>query len=471
MKVCQCYKNWDKPSLQCDNPVLKGSKYCEIHQNCMPTHINFMPEEFVDIQEKEAVRILHDIRRKTQQSEQERDAIKILTEFKRKNQQQEKDMDVANILSEFKQQSERQEQERKPQQLRQRIQRQEQERKAQQLKIRPVGKPSLFERQLRIINKIRNLEDVRGIYKELLYTHNTSIPTFIKMLTEEYKYIRCCHQGAPIGYGAQFRYGLDSQYGEVKIIMKPQFWTKYAKGVSLHQKIVNYPVFADIFRGIEYTSDSEMLLYILSVQAANYNFRHLDQQIGMEDRGGMTCASVMEKMTQNRQSHTPLDQPYPSWCNIQLQLGENVDFNDISMVIVPGYLKNINFKMNDNDGKIVSINQIIDHANTKMSTLDGRPNPFRGKIMYSSIVPPEDYYSLLNLRKIISKTDEDTNMFYQMMSHIIDDSGKTLSSSDYMQRKSVMMWGNTSSIAVSSRVFKEETQLYMLHLVENDLVY
>jgi hypothetical protein len=369
---------------------------------------------------------------------QEAIATEILTDLRKRKQYSEKEKIAAEVLSSFKH-------------------------------IPQRKKPSVFEHQLQVINQIRRLADTRGIFTDLLYTHNTIVPTFVKMLTGEYHNIRCCHNDSPIGFGAQFRYGLDSQYGEVKIIMKPNFWAKYSKGVSLKQKIVDHPVFADLFQGIEYSSKDPVLSYILSMQAKNFNFRHLDQLLGLENQGGMTCYSATEKMVQNYQSRVPsqlLDKPYPSWCNIQLHLGENVDFNDISLIIVPGYLKNPDLKIMTRDGKTIPIHQIIDDANTRT----GIPNPFKGKIVYSSEVPPEEYYSLLDVRKIIAKADIETTTYYQTISQMIKESGKSLSPPDYMQRKSVMMWGNTSPVAVSPQIFREETQLYMIQLVENNLI-
>lgn len=95
--------------------------------------------------------------------------------------------------------------------------------------------------------------------RQLLFTHNTNISNGLKMLSGEYKNLRCCEDdGRPIGLGIQFRHGLDSQYGEIKFIMKKNF-EKNKKGIqvlpNMNVKKINEPFYFDFYRGKGYKDE------------------------------------------------------------------------------------------------------------------------------------------------------------------------------------------------------------------------
>ena len=297
-----------------------------------------------------------------------------------------------------------------------------------------------------ILKRIDDMRDMKGIFNSLLFTHNTSISTFLKMLNGEYTNIRCCiNDNTPIGRGAQFRYGLDSQYGEVKLIMKPDFQLKYNRGVSLDSRFTPKANHADFFHRKEYFNLDGPLQYILNTQALNYNFRHLDVNNGLVNSGGVSCAKA-DIMSNYEKGLPPqiLNPPVATWCNIQLQLGENVSFDDILAVIVPGFLKNL--------PKYASL---INKSNSN-------PGPFQNKIVYSKNSEIKNYYSLLDLNLI---KDYD---FYEDPS-VNPQLPKNLDYSDTIMSRSIMPYGNSSAISVSEDIFMNETQIYMKYLVSSGI--
>lgn len=197
----------------------------------------------------------------------------------------------------------------------------------------------------------------------LLWTHNTSMDTGIKMMSGEYTNIKCCTSsniGKKIkGRGAQFRWGLDSQYGDFKIIMRPDFWRKYNKGVDpFTQEITSSPKFVDFWDGkVMSFAQAEKLL---KNQASKYTYRSKSGHPGQ--------FNLCDK--NEREMYT--------WCNIQLHIGENVEFEDIAFVLVPAFLEN---------------NSDI----SKYNTLEYTPgttiaNPFKNKLIFAGSDNIENYY-------------------------------------------------------------------------------
>lgn len=166
-------------------------------------------------------------------------------------------------------------------------------------------------------------------FNKLLFTHNTSITTLYNMMIGNEKYIRCCLDDKPILLGAQFRHGIDSQYGEIIFIMKDKFWIN-KKGLlpkiderdingNIPTMKTNYPVFGHFFKNdfLEYTpKNSKTIDKWLYEEASKYDFRH-STNYGVHNCIGDTI----------------------SWCNIQLHLSENIDLDNVEKIYVPNWLK------------------------------------------------------------------------------------------------------------------------------------
>lgn len=330
-------------------------------------------------------------------------------------------------------------------------------------------------RKVEIVNMIKTNQNMKGIFNNLLFTHNTLIPTFMMMLSGEYSFIRCCDfstgRKRPVGLGAQFRYGLDSQYGEIKLIMKPEFWKRYNQGVIIDysnkdnpkaEGIVNTPVFYDYWLAQGYQDTDPDLLYLLKTEALNYNFRIIDETLGLVNEGAPDCKKYSNQIIENKNKGIPpsvLSSVHPSWCNVQLHLGDNVNFDDIMAIIVPGFLKNPNIMFRNRP-----IVQILDEAQNNDTLQNGRPNPFKGKLVFSntSYIPSKYYNDYDNMLGVESKSGnvEELN-FYNNLNKIMNNQEKS-SYNPFMQRKSKF---GSSLVSVNAEDFVIEQKLYFLLLV------
>lgn len=328
--------------------------------------------------------------------------------------------------------------------------------------------PKTNSKEAEILNKINNVEDMRGTFNNLLYTHNTLIPTFMLMITGQYSFIRCCQQTwsgveIPAGRGAQFRYGLDSQYGEVKIILKPKFWEQYSRGVSLETgDFVDYPNFYDFWTQKGYEGDSNDLKYLLETQALNYNFRVVDEKLGLTNEGGEECKQYTRNIMENKEKGLPpsvLDTAYPSWCNVQLHLGNNVKYDDILAVIVPSFLKDPDIIFSN-----IQTAKMLESAQNDDTLPDGKPNPFKGKLIFvqSGTIVPAKYYGYRSENVGNKSGNALERDFYNNLRKKL---GQTTDDNRFMQRNRFPN-GNSSLVATSSDEFKKEQQEYMRLLVQ-----
>jgi len=219
------------------------------------------------------------------------------------------------------------------------------------------------------------IENVKGVFNWLLPTHNTSLDVGLSMLMGRYSYIRGVEQtGRHVyvyGRGAQFRWGIDSQYGDMIFIMKPNFWKNYKHGVEMDnygdvQRVLGV-TFKDFWGEKDHSEQSAKKQ--MEKEALNFGFR-------VPDWDGM-CGS-----SSSRENFT--------WCNIQIHIGDNVSFDDIDSVLVPRYLlqdSSITF-----DGipvaNILNDAQYKNKITVKVPTEDGTgtetkqiDNPFKNKII------------------------------------------------------------------------------------------
>lgn len=145
----------------------------------------------------------------------------------------------------------------------------------------------------------------------LLWTHNTPIPTFHKIL-----YSGILRSSADLGL--QFRHGIDSQYGDVIFIMKPEWYNKDLN--ALHIKNRNdtscrrskkfwHPFYEDETNRLFYDNQKAIAL---EKEYKYYTYR----QFNIKGSGG----ECVDKISLRKEREKDL----PSWCNLQLHLCQNV---------------------------------------------------------------------------------------------------------------------------------------------------
>lgn len=166
----------------------------------------------------------------------------------------------------------------------------------------------------RVQDKITTGQDVRGEFVDLQWTHNAPITSInaifdsgvIKSFKED-----------PISRGAQFRYGLSSDYGEIKFVMKSNF-EDGRRGLDIRETnnhvIVNEPFMLDMFAKAESYYGKKMSMDELkNAIAKDYTFR---SQIGEES----------------------IDEFSKSFYNPQMHIADDVNLDAVDKVLVPEHL-------------------------------------------------------------------------------------------------------------------------------------
>jgi hypothetical protein len=166
--------------------------------------------------------------------------------------------------------------------------------------------------------------NILGLVEALLFTHNTLISVLYSMaVTNGSRYIRGINiDGSVANKGAQFRNGVDSQYGDVVFVMKRDFWHNL-RGVDYktHQ-ILSQPFIGHFYRRdfLEYNGSAnvDFVGRWLAKEARMYTFRPPTSGLN-----GKECKRRAWNV---------------SWCNLQLHIGQNVDFSFVEKVYVPAWL-------------------------------------------------------------------------------------------------------------------------------------
>lgn len=294
--------------------------------------------------------------------------------------------------------------------------------------------------------------------KKLLFTHNTNIPNGLNMLTGEFKNLRCCEDdGTPIGLGIQFRHGLDSQYGEIKFIMKDGF-EKNKMGIKINKdesvEKINRPFYYDFFEQKEYrgkelekkldqeykqfkkrptirslpknkprlSPKDKKIVHEIVGQAVHHmdedfqnnsykvkckkvnqwlKNKHLDDDL--DDEFLSACFKLIkikeyEISPYGNPCQTKSESKY-SWCHIQLHLGENIPFTDVKAVLIPKFVLYLDdLTINDIPAK-----DFLYQLNNS-EKVNGEKNPFYHKLYF---VGPKDYskyYSYISPELLFENT-------------------------------------------------------------------
>jgi hypothetical protein len=258
--------------------------------------------------------------------------------------------------------------------------------------------------------KIDNEEDQD--FDELLWTHNMPLSTFYQIFTDEYM--------GPVftnsddeARGLQFRYGVDSQYGDVIFIMKPGFYYKYNKNNYArvwrllqstlnaindfeekdkykHITVSDYIHYAlrdpqTVDRKYIKTLSDKKLKSELKKDANLFKFRIMSQNIVDESEilnDGYTGNECFEDSWSN------------TWCNHQLQLYQEVSFRDVSHILLPEWIKDFNFNTEKDSDVKSNIDKILKYDDEIYNTDEKKH--LIGKYKYYNIGEdntPEHYYT------------------------------------------------------------------------------
>ena len=172
----------------------------------------------------------------------------------------------------------------------------------------------------------------QSLRNTLLWTHNTPIPTFHKILNSG----RLIFSAK---LGLQFRHGIDSQYGDVIFIMKPEWYDQNLKVLQLYNKDETniycgrskklWHPFYENDTNILFLSNKTGFAFALQREYEYYTYR----QFNIKGNGSECIDKISKKKD--------MDWNLPSWCDLQLHLCQNVEVNNnnILKIMLPRWYK------------------------------------------------------------------------------------------------------------------------------------
>jgi hypothetical protein len=130
-----------------------------------------------------------------------------------------------------------------------------------------------------------------------------------------------------INEGAQFRYGLDSQYGDIIFVMKDDFWKNMRGAHYSERKLADHVIVGHLHSHdfLQYSgeADTNLIDRWLEMDAYFYDIRK-------PPAPGVHIGHSRECMGDTHWAF--------SWCNIQLHIGENVCFSNVEKMYAPAWL-------------------------------------------------------------------------------------------------------------------------------------
>lgn len=270
-----------------------------------------------------------------------------------------------------------------------------------------------------------------GIFGRLLFTHNTPLTTFLEMIDGSSMYVRCCDSsGDIIGKGAQFRHGLDSQYGDIVFVFPSSNWWEIEPGSTTYGSIntaTENPVIGRIFSSDktfgEYNDQSsrEFINSMLEDEAMMFTFR-------TEGGNGEECMAWDPKV------------PSVTWCNSQLHLSTNVSLDKTVAILVP----------------TIYYDFIIGKNTPLLNELKPKIRKYA-----ENVTDVNGLYSFMT-QELINK--------YTSISGYPPLNPSIATETPSITRRDSNPLGSSSRLSLSPPVFNSLEKIYMQMLLENDLV-
>ncbi len=352
--------------------------------------------------------------------------------------------------------------------------------------IDPLEDSLITNKRNKLLTKINNFENVTSEFNSLLFTHNTNIENFLKIIGIDNGNIQSLQPG---DRGVQFRYGLDSQYGEIKFIMKKNNYLLKSfiyqkneddiivdgKDIIRHSVTANDPNYFNFWKRQTFINDN--LNKELKTEAKMYNFRNNDK----EEYDYYNAYKNNTKHILSAWTYCIDDEKKkPSWCSIQLHLENHVDLRHVEYVIIPKFMFSKEFQtfINDNNlfEDILKTQPIGEYINKMFNLLE---KDSRANYLYNKIIINENaddytkYYSVISESVHIPKY---LQILKQKINSIVSaDVLNGTKKGDYSEQ--ALMYrnkggiygdGNSSQLSVNIENFKFEEQLYMKILLYNN---
>lgn len=248
-------------------------------------------------------------------------------------------------------------------------------------------------------DNMENLPSFAGLVKSLFFTHNTLITILYTIITSaDTRYIRCCdHDGTAINKGAQFRHGLDSQYGDIVFVMHKEFW-RDKKGMDYHNRSsVAHAIVGHVHKHdfVEYDGpgNTNIVDRWLEIDAKMYDMRKPIPP-GVRLGNGKECRGVEWQF---------------SWCNLQIHMGENIELTNVRRVYAPAWLLHDTMMMSKIEAngvnatllRLLVSNQLPNYPNG-----DQAPNPLNGLFhLYGPPLANDHYHMIFKARRKIGQDD------------------------------------------------------------------
>jgi hypothetical protein len=296
---------------------------------------------------------------------------------------------------------------------------------------------------------------VKNLIRELLFTHNTLISVlYAIILSTDTRYIRCCKTDGEVYHkGAQFRYGIDSQYGDIVFVMKPSFW-RGMKGYDSHKSaIVQNPVFGHVHRHdfIEYNGAGNINLVErwFEQDARYFDFRRPAEE-SVRVGHGKECKGQEWSF---------------SWCNIQMHLANNVELKHVEKVYAPAWVvydETTTRKMQARGINATLLRQLVSNQLPFYPHGDHAVNELNGKFhLYGPPLATQHYHKVERRR---GKIEEDLTSFHTYNSFDLPRNVDNQSILTYRYAQH-----STSTVFLHERAFRDLEVRYMLDLVQRNM--
>jgi hypothetical protein len=344
--------------------------------------------------------------------------------------------------------------------------------------LNPLESSHVRQEREELTQKSNNVKSMETRLHSLMFTHNTNIETFLIIMTEVDRNLK--YMG---DRGVQFRYGLDSQYGDIKFIMKKNNYllkkvadrTKpddvIVKGVDpVARKQIDNPFHYDFWNNVQYeynNKENKKLNEKLHEEAQQYDFR--SQYIA---KHGQKKNHLFDEKSGYVTTSNCAQKNKPSWCNIQLHIGSDVSLRHVECVLVPGFVMGPEF--NDiikADSKFTNI--FLKETVSDMSGLIKKYNNelvINGRInyLYNKILIINENNDISKHYSFIRSSNNYLNEIQECykVPGQYDTTNKDMLAT--LRCTSNMCGGNSSILATSLPNFTNEEKMYMKILLYNN---